>query len=156
MAPPTAAPIIDDDTRRQLAASLFNRVWTLLETPDRTIEQDDEMVHATHASRYHWGELETGARLARGEWQCSRVYAVLGRAEPALHHAQRCLAICETDGIGDFDLAFAYEALARANHVAGRPADAVEYAAMARRAAEDIAEEDDRDLVLSDLATIET
>src|SRR5262245_7614484 len=131
--PPTPAPTIDYDTRRQLAASLFNRVWTLLDTQDRTPEQDDEMVHAAHASRYHWGELETGARLARGEWQCSRVYAVLGRAEPALHHAQRCLAICEAEGIGDFDLAFANEALARASHVAGRPEDTREYVALARR-----------------------
>jgi hypothetical protein len=42
----------------------------------------------------------TGARLlsanrrtsARGEWQISRVYTVVGLAEPALRHAQRCLA----------------------------------------------------------------
>jgi hypothetical protein len=122
---------IDPDARRTLAADLFNHVWTLLETPDRTPSQDHEMLHASHASRYHWGEVETGARLARGEWQCSRVYAVLGRAEPALHHARRCLEICREEGIGDFDLAFAHEALARANRVAG-----------------------DRALVLSDLATI--
>ena len=97
MSPPTPLPDIGDDTRRRLAAGLFNRVWTLLDTPDRTPEQDDEMLHAAHASRYHWGELETGARLARGEWQCSRVYAVLGRPEPALHHAHRCLTM--RDGV---------------------------------------------------------
>ena len=31
------------------------------------------------------------AQVARGENQCARAYAALGRAEPALHHANRCL-----------------------------------------------------------------
>ena len=33
---------------------------------------------------------EASENLARGEWQCSRVYTVLGRGEPAL--ATRCVA----------------------------------------------------------------
>src|SRR5690606_16440823 len=111
---------MDDEARvhRRLAAELFNRVWSLLEQPDRDQAADDTMLHAAHASRFHWGEVGTPVNLARGEWQISRVYAVLGRAEPALHHARRCLEICEAHGIGDFDLAFAYEALARASAVA--------------------------------------
>ena len=45
----TTAPApseIDPTTRRTLAVDLFNHVWTLLEKPDRTPEQDDEMMHA--------------------------------------------------------------------------------------------------------------
>jgi DNA-binding transcriptional MerR regulator len=145
---------MDPDARRTLAADLFNHVWTLLETSDRTPSQDDEMLHAAHASRFHWGEVETGARLARGEWQCSRVYAVLGRAEPALHHARRCMEICREEGIGDFDMAFAHEALARANRVAGDHEAAEDHLRLARAAADDVADEEDRALVLSDLATI--
>ena len=75
---------LDAADRRQLAVDLFNHVWTLLEKTDRTPMQDDEMLHAAHASRYHWGEVGEPVNFARGEWQCSRVYAVLGRAEPAL------------------------------------------------------------------------
>ena len=55
------------------------------------------MIHAAHASRYHWGEVGDDVNLARGEWQCSRVYAVLGRGEPALWHARRCVEIAEAD-----------------------------------------------------------
>jgi len=51
----------------------------------------------------------------------SRVYAVLGRAEPARHHAQRVLDVCLENGIGDWDLGFAYEALARAAAVVPDP-----------------------------------
>jgi hypothetical protein len=92
--PPTP-PELDPRARRVLAAGLFNHVWTLLETPDRTPDQIDEMIHAAHASRYHWGEVGEPVNLARGEWQCARVYSVLGRGEPALWHARRCLEINE-------------------------------------------------------------
>ena len=37
--------------------------------------------------------------LARGEWQVSRVYVLLGRAETAIWHARRCLEHCEEAGI---------------------------------------------------------
>jgi hypothetical protein len=38
-------------------------------------------VHSAHASRYHWGaagDADEAVNLARGEWPCSRVYAILG------------------------------------------------------------------------------
>jgi DNA-binding transcriptional MerR regulator len=141
---------------RLLAAQLFNDTWRLLEQEGRTTSGDDLMVHTAHASRYHWGQVPaaTPAHLARGEWLISRVYAVLGRAEPALHHARRVLEICQENGIGDFDLAFAHEALARAHAVAGDAARARDCTDQARAATEDIADEDDRDLVLADLETI--
>jgi DNA-binding transcriptional MerR regulator len=150
----TSTATVDDATRRQLAVDLFNHVWTLLEAPDRTPMQDDEMLHAAHASRHHWGEVGEPANLVRGEWQCSRVYAVLGRAEPALWHARRCLALCEEHGIGDWDIAFAHEAIARAYRVAGLHDAADASVARARELATQISDPEDRDLLLSDLATI--
>jgi hypothetical protein len=105
---------------RQLGVSLFNHVWTLLELPERTPAQDDELVHAAHASRHHWAQVGEARHLARGEWQISRVYSVLGRGEPALHHARRCLELLEESGDGeDWDVPFAHEAVARAALVAG-------------------------------------
>lgn len=151
---PSPPADLDRDARRQLAVDLFNHTWTLMELTDRTPLQDDEMIHAAHASRYHWGEVGTPANFARGEWQCSRVYAVLGRGEPSLWHARRCLAICEAHGIGDWDIAFAWEAIARASRVAGDGPAAEAALARARELATDIAEDEDRELVLSDLATI--
>ena len=152
MADDLIRPQSDADEQRRLAADLFNLVWTLLESPDRTAEQDERMLHAAHASRFHWGEIGEPVNLARGDWQVSRVYAVLGRAEPALHHAQRCLATCQANDIQDFDLAFAYEALARASAVAGRSDDAANYAGLARRAGERIGEPEEREIFFSDLA----
>jgi hypothetical protein len=146
--------VLGPDEERALAKTLFNGVWTLMERDDRTQDDDDRMLHMAHASRYHWGQVGEPVNLARGEWLCSRVYAVLQRAEPCHAHAQRVLDICERDGIRDFDLAFAYEALARASAVAGDAAAARAYTEQALAAAEDIAEDDDRELLLSDLESI--
>ena len=154
----THAKAIDPEARRRLAAACFNKTWTLLEKDDRTPEDDDEMLHCAHASRYHWGEIGTAANRARGEWQCARVYAVLGRPEPALHHARRCLEICESDpgALEDWDLPFAYEALARAHALGGEAAEAARCLAQARALGAAIAEEDERALLGADLATIRT
>lgn len=142
---------------RAIGVDLFNRTWDLMGKQDRTVEEDDAMLHMAHASAHHWraeGAGATANNLARSEWQVSRVYTVLGRGEPARYHARRCLEICQANGIGDWDLAFAYEALARAASIAGDLAGADSWAEEARRAAEDIAEDEDRDAVLADLATI--
>lgn len=145
------------EPRRVLASDFFNRVWELLEMPERTREQDDEMLHGAHASRALWAGSGTLANLARGEWRCSRVYAVLGRPEPALWHARRCLELCEQAEPGvlaDFDLPFAYEGLARAHAVASDREAALRWLERAAGEAVRIAEADDRELVATDLAEI--
>ena len=58
------------------------------------------------------------------------------------------------DQIGDWDLGFAYEALARASAVAGDEPERERYLQLAREAAEQIAEDEDRELLLADLATL--
>jgi len=147
---------MNEDTvlHKKLGIELFNYTWELLDKPQRTREEDDTMIHAAHASRFHWGKAGTAANLARGEWQISRVYAVLGRSEAARFHGQRCLDICQENGIGDFDLAFAYEALARASATAGEVADKARYLALAQEAAQHITDPDDRKLLVHDLETI--
>lgn len=152
---PAGPPDLDQATRRALAVGLFNHTWTLLETHPRTPAQDDEMIHAAHASRYHWGEVTSDVHLARGEWQCSRVYAVLGRAEPALWHARRCVELAEADPAReDFDLPAAYEAMARAHAVGGDREAAITWRDRAREALERVTDAEDRELIEGDLTTL--
>jgi hypothetical protein len=151
---PRTPAAVDPALHRQLAVDLFNRVWALLQSDERTPEQADELVHAAHASAYHWRQIGAPENFARSEWQCSRVYAVLGRPEPALRHARRCLELCEEHGIGDWDLGFAYEALARAHAVAGDAPDTARWLARAQEQAGHVAEADDREHLLAELGTI--
>jgi hypothetical protein len=145
---------MEKSAERQLAVDLFNEVWRLMELEDRTPEEDDRMLHMAHASRYHWGEIGTSVNRSRGEWQVSRVYTLLGRGEPALHHARCGLEICRQNGIEDWDLAYAYESLARAAAIGGDAEGAATWLALAESATAAVAEEEDRELLLSDLATI--
>jgi hypothetical protein len=153
--PPTKLLALDRETERRLAAGLFNDTWRLLDLPKRRPEQDDEMIHAAHASRYHWGNVGEPVTHARGEWLCSRVYAVLGRAEPAMWHAHRCLELLnEFGGAEDWDEAAACEGLARAYSIAGDKAQKDAWLARAREALKAIASPDDRQPIEDDLKTI--
>ncbi len=144
------------EEERQLAVELFNRGWTLMETDERTEEQDDELINTAHASAYHWTQVGTPANRARSEWQLSRVYTVLDRPEPALHHARRCLAYCEENpqAIEDWDLPYAHEALARAHALAGEADVAGRHAAAARELAAGVAGAEDREHLEADLGTL--
>jgi DNA-binding transcriptional MerR regulator len=152
----THAQALDAETHRRLGIDLFNKTWTLLEKENRTRDDDDEMLHMTHASAYHWFHVGTQANRARSEWQCSRVNAVLDRPEAALAHARRCLELVEgaPEEMEQFDLPAAYEALARAHLVAGDLAEARRYRELGVEETEKIEDEDDRRMMEADFATI--
>jgi hypothetical protein len=153
--PPTRMPALDRETERQLAAALFNEVWRLLDLPKRRPEQDDEMLHAAHASRYHWGNVGAPVTWARGEWLCSRVYAVLGRPSSAIWHAHRCLELLtDFGGAEDWDEAAAYEGLARAYALAGNKAESNAWLGRARDALTNIADPMERTPIEADLRSI--
>ena len=58
-----APPAADDNGmlellgERKLAGELFNITWDYLAMQSRTPAQDDSMIHAAHASRWHWGKV---------------------------------------------------------------------------------------------------
>jgi glycerol-3-phosphate dehydrogenase len=144
----TAPEALDREMHRRLGIDLYNRTWTLMDSPG------DEMLHCAHASAYHWMQGGgTTANRARSEWLCSRVYSILGRPEPALQHARRCLELVESAPaeMEDWDKAGAYEALTRAHLVAGQTEEARRCFALARAETEKIAEEEDRKHIEADL-----
>src|SRR3989442_13207002 len=108
--------------QRKMAVGLFNEVWRLLEK-NRSPAEDERMIHAAHAPRFHWGEVGTAVNRAIGDWQISHVYAILGRPQPATYHPVRSLATCKENGVEDFPLAFPFEALGRAGALAGGERD---------------------------------
>jgi hypothetical protein len=75
---------------RALGIGLFNATWTLMDKADRSVAEDDALLHMAHASAHHWRAAGAGAtanNLARSEWQVSRVYSVLRRPEPATYQS---------------------------------------------------------------------
>jgi hypothetical protein len=146
--------ITEQEAHKKFAVNAFNLTWDLMDKEERTPEENDQMVNAAHASRFHWGEIGTPLEFERGEWQISRVYSILNRPEEAQYHAQRCLDICKSNHIGDFDIAFAYESMARAAAIAGQSAEAEKYIQLARESGEGIEKQGDKDYFFGELKTI--
>jgi hypothetical protein len=142
------------DEHRALGVELFNRTWELLEEG----AAPDVVVDSAHASAHHWRHAAgvTAANRARSHWLCSHVYAVVGRPEPALHHAEQCLALVQgaPEEMKDFDLPGAYEALARAHAVAGRSEEARRLLELGRAETAKIADAEDREHLELQLASI--
>ena len=145
------------EEHRRLGVELYNGTWALIERENRTPDDDDEMLHRAHASAYHWLQApHTAANRARSHWLCSRVHALAGQPEGALHHGRRCLALVEAhpDEMEEWDLPAAYETLARAHHADGDEAEAAHYKALGLEAIAEVADEEDRQHIEADLASI--
>ena len=145
---------LDPATQRALAVALYNRVWELLEKADRSSTDDQELVNAAHASRYHWTSIGTPRHLAIGDWQISRVYATLERPEPAVHHARLCLDNARLVTDEPWLVASAYEGLARAYAASGDRAAAVEWKDKAVAQLGLVTDADDREIVEQDIASL--
>lgn len=131
----------------------FNgKIWELLEKPERTSEEDDLLVDYTHASLAHWRVAGTEVHLQRGSWMLAHVYTILGNADLALQHGQQCQALTEKykDHLSDFDFAYAYECMARAQALAGNQMEAQNYIVMADKAGAAIKDDEDREIFLGD------
>jgi hypothetical protein len=137
-----------------LAITLFNETWELIDKKNRTEAETITMLHKAHTSCYLWREANKPLNNARGEWQVSRVYSILGEGRLALLHGAYSLALCLDNGIGDFDLAFGYEAVSRAYKVLGDEALQEEHKQLGLAACESIADNDDRDYTLGNFADL--
>lgn len=141
----------EEECHKKFAKELNNLVWSLLEKKDRNKGEDEKMVNAAYASLYHWSVVGKAINFQRGHWMISHVYAVLARPEPALYHAKECMQLTEQHNFVDFDLAFAYEAMARAYAVNRNRSECQKYVKLAIEAGEKIKSEEDRKLFFSDL-----
>jgi hypothetical protein len=136
---------------KYFAANCFNSTWELLDKEDRSPDDDEQMIRQTMASAYHWTQREdcTDTNLSVAFWQASRVYAVVGQAGNARRYGQMCLDISRN--LEPFYLGYAYEALARAESVAGNSDESAGYLVKARKAAENVKDEDSKGWLIADL-----
>jgi hypothetical protein len=123
-----------------------------LEKKDRNNHDDELMIHAAHTSCYHWLQVGSGLHHQRAEWLLSHVYAEVGIAAAALKHAKRCLELTEDymELMQDFDIAYSYEALARAHALNSNVQEAMMYIRKAEVSGQAIANEEDRKIFLAD------
>jgi hypothetical protein len=80
----------------------------------------------------------------------AKVQLLVGQPELSLRYADRCMTICQEHGLADFDLAYAYEARARALKALGDDEAAGQAWEMAKSVP--IADAEDRAILDADLA----
>jgi hypothetical protein len=141
-----------DEAHKYFAQSANGRVWALLQKSNRSPSEDDEMLHAAHACIYHWQFVGTAVHQQRGEWLISRVHVVLGHGNEALRHAQRCFELTESNRglMQDFDIAYAFEGIARAQAMLGDQRLAKEFLVLAEQAGDAIANAEDKSIFVGD------
>jgi uncharacterized protein YndB with AHSA1/START domain len=153
----TGSPSADPDDaeaewHRMQAIEANNSAWELLERPERTVDDDEDLLRRAYAAAHHWARAarRVPANEARASWLQSRAWVVAGDGVQALRYADRCLAVCAANGLADFDLAYAHEARARSLACLGRDDEAAD----ARTAAAEvpIGDAEDRAIFDADLA----
>ncbi|HEU4841836.1 MAG TPA: SRPBCC family protein [Ilumatobacteraceae bacterium] len=137
---------------RQQAIDANNATWELLDVAERTPDEVDDLLARAYTAAFHWRRAARRGpeNAVRASWLISHVHAVLGQGDLALHHADRALATATAAGLADFDLAYAHEARARALACLDRRVEAAAELAAAR--AIPIADDEDRTVLLGDLA----
>lgn len=137
---------------RAFAPRAFNETWVLLDADPLSREEEEEMLAATFASRYHWYAVGTPRNRAIADWQISRVAVVLGYADLARRFGERSLETVIEYSLDPFVGGFAHEAIARAAASVDDVETFTEHLELARAALADIEDEEDREVLESDLA----
>lgn len=138
--------------RIALAQRAFNDAWRLLDQGSLTREEEEEMLSASLTQRYHWYQVGRPRNQAIGDWQVSRVAAVLGYAELASRFGERSLALAREHDLGPFVTGFAHEAIARAAACVDDIATFTEHLDAARALLADVEDPEERETLEADLA----
>ncbi len=139
---------------KYFSAVCFNKTWEYIDNPNRTSDEELTMLQSAMTSLWHWTQREdaTPQNLSVGNWQVSRVYALLGQVDNARKYAEVSLKLAE--GFEPFYAAFAYEAFARAEMIAGNKAKMQEYLEKAFALAEKVEDEEDKQVLMGGLGNI--
>ncbi len=141
---------------QHFSTECFNRTWALIDKPDRNADENELMLLHAMSSMWHWIERPecTPTTRAAGYWLISRVHALRCHVEEARRYALLSLEAAQSEGVEPFYEAYAYEALGRAEYLAGWVGKARGHVQKAREMADAVGDEESRNLLLADLETI--
>jgi tetratricopeptide (TPR) repeat protein len=132
------------DFHRETAKKCFNQAWDYLDKKNRDANNEQQMLHLVHVSRYHLSFVGTAENFAVGDWQISRVYATLSQPRLALHFAKSALEIMQKNNLSGI-LHTGYEGMARGYAIGKDHESARNYIKKAREQLDKAARLDDQD-----------
>ena len=144
---------MNKDNHHYMGIEMNIQTWNLLNKKDRNEQEDLRMINFAKASLYHWRKSDKYELVneQRGQWMLSRVYSFLGKADEALSYAKQTLKITEEQDLQDFDLAGAYESMARAHATSNNKNESIKWLKKAKKAGDLIKSDKDKEYFISDL-----
>jgi len=115
----TAPPFDLATAHRWFAIESNNAAWDLIEKPDRSADETEQMLHAAHAACLHWREVGEPINELRAQCLLANAYLAADNPAAALTYANKCVELSQSDPAGqtDFDRSTAY--LCASNAYAG-------------------------------------
>lgn len=146
---------MEKDKLKKLAIEAFNKTWSYIDKPNKTNEENEEMIKSAHTSRHYWQKAGgTDLNIVRGDWMISHVYSLIGDGNNALEYAHKCADKTIEIGYDDFDLVFAYEALAFAYKILGDNEQKDYYLMLGYSSIDQVNKQSDKDYCKSQLDLI--
>lgn len=161
-----------EEFHREIAVKTNNSIWKILDKNSPDEQELDDALGWAFASRYHWSELGSLVNIARADYMISRVFSAMKRGDLALEYANKCLDLIQSKSeiaiqraqlglmeklpevFADYDLAFAYEAIARAYAILGKREECRFYVDLAKKAISQVQKSEDRKACQSELVKV--
>lgn len=144
------------EAHKYFSAGCFNKTWEFIDKKKRTPGENNEMIATSFASLWHWMQRpdHTNENFSVAYWQLSRVFALAKEPVNALKYAKMCLASSKGKDIQPFYLAYAYEALARAEMISKNRDKMIYYRKKSFQISEKIEDITHKSWLLTDLKSI--
>ena len=151
-------PTPEDTARwqRRIAAQANNRAWTLAEAPQRSADEDEDMLQAAHAAMHLWKIVGTDVQRAHAALLLAHVYALLRLPNPAAHYLAKSGTALFAAPAQPWEQALAH---AVAANVAAARGDAAAHAEHRRQASERtaaLADPEERSIIEATLRVLPT
>jgi hypothetical protein len=145
---------MDDAAHRTLGVTTYNRCWELLEQPERTGDDDVELLTLAFTSKYHWAFVAGPKETMIGNWMISRAAAAVGEGHLSLTYARLALDAAQGPDVEEWLVASTAEGMARAYAASGDLASRDEWYEKSERLVADIKDRESRELIASQLASV--
>ncbi len=139
---------------RTIGVEAYNRCWDLLERDERNQDDDLELLTLAFTSRYHWSFAGGPEQWTVSDWMVSRAAADIGEGSLSLVFALRANSAVREFDAPDWLVASTAEGLARAYAALGDEDARDEWVNNAEYLVEAIADDEDRDLIAGQLASV--
>jgi len=139
---------------RSVAVATYNRCWDLLDQPERSADDDVELLTAAFTSRYHWRIVGGEMQGIVADWMVSRAAGETGSPDLAVRFGQTALADVQSGEHPAWLRASVLEGLARAYAAAGDRAIRDQYVDLAWAALDEETDPDDREVIAEQLRTV--